>query len=175
MFLLEGTAYAPETRETINVLGKANYISKIFENERPMMPDGNYSPDDMSPLSGMKIGASNMYQNRAATMWSAISTDDREFHGGGSRYNEKADGSDSLVGHCLDKLPASARASADPYDIKPTYDLEMDLIGYYEYNAGQDTRLEVKADGTLTDTYRKKAKYYRKNGGSYKRAFAPVY
>merc|ERR1719188_2861697 len=67
----------------------------------------------MSPLSGMKIGSSNMYQNRAATLWSAISTDDREFHGGGSRYNEKADGSDSLVGHCFDKLPASARASAD--------------------------------------------------------------
>ena len=35
MFLLEGTAYAPETRETINILGKANYISTIFENERP--------------------------------------------------------------------------------------------------------------------------------------------
>ena len=70
MFLLEGTAYAPETRETINILGKANYISTIFENERPMMADGSYSPDDMSPLSGMKVGSSNMYQNRAANLWS---------------------------------------------------------------------------------------------------------
>merc|ERR1711920_651021 len=60
----------------------------------------------------------------------------REFHGAGSRYNEKADGSDAIVEKCFNKLPTAIRKdpSRHPYAIKPRFDLEMNLLGWYDTN-----------------------------------------
>ena len=44
----------------------------------------------------------------------------RTFHGAGSRYNEKVDGSDSIVSKCFKKLPTAIRRdpTRHPYAIK---------------------------------------------------------
>jgi len=47
-------------------------------------------------------------------------TESRTFHGAGSRYNEKVDGSDSIVGKCFKRLPPAIRndPTRHPYAIK---------------------------------------------------------
>ena len=116
MQLLEGQAYFPETREEIIIKGKANYISNIFEMESPMMANGTYS--DEGPLSGKQVGDSKYAKSHAKKLWGAIKENgdsaSRRFHGGGSRYIENADGSDSLISKCISKLP---QGSPSPYDI----------------------------------------------------------
>ena len=66
MKLMEGQAYFPETREETVVMGKANYISTIFENELPRRdgpgPNGRPSPFNELPLSGRPVGSSILAQ-----------------------------------------------------------------------------------------------------------------
>ena len=124
MKLIEGQAYYPETREELTVLGKANYISKIFENEIPVMggmgPNGSPSPFNEAILAGNLVGSSKMAKHNAKNLWRAIKApqDDinRQFHGAGSRYiEEQTDGSDALIAKCVDLRPSG---TADPYEIK---------------------------------------------------------
>lgn len=123
MKLIEGQAYYPETREELTVLGKANYISTIFENEKPVMggigPNGTASPFNEEILAGNLVGSSKMAKHNAKTLWKAIKgpQDDinRQFHGAGSRYIEQADGSDALIAKCVELRP---QGTPDPYDIK---------------------------------------------------------
>ena len=120
MQLLEGQAYFPETREEIEMKGKANYISKIFEMEPPMMANGTEANE--GPLSGNEVGSSDYAIEHAKKLWGAIKENgdkiNRKFHGAGSRYIEEADGSDSLISKCISKLPEGA---ADPYLINVLY------------------------------------------------------
>ena len=122
MQLIEGQAYFPETRETIQITGKANYISTIFENEPPMMANGTQA--DEGELAGNEVGSSQYARDHAQKLWEAIMEDgdniSRKFHGGGSRYIEEADGSNSLIAKCVDKLPTWA---PKPYVIKVQYHL----------------------------------------------------
>lgn len=183
MKLIEGQAYFPETREELTVLGKANYISEIFEGEKPVTDgagvNGTASPfPNENILAGRRIGSSQLASGNAQTLWDAIrgptDEEERPFHGAGSRFIESTDGSDSLIDKCIKFLP---QGSADPYDIKPNYDLEMDLLGWYETNdqtGGQNTRLTINSDNEVVDD-RRKMPYYRKTNGNYKRAFEPVY
>ena len=53
------------------------------------------------------------------------------------RYNEKSDGSDALVDLCTKFLPKDVNLDTEgPYKIKPNFDVEMNLIGYYDTSFG---------------------------------------
>ena len=59
-------------------------------------------------LAGAEIGSSNYAKSYAADLYAKIrgnSEDSRTFHGAGTRYNEEADGSDSVVLECKKYLP----------------------------------------------------------------------
>ena len=201
MKLIEGQAYYPETREKLTILGRANYVSTIYENEVPVMDgpgvNGTASPFNERILAGQPVGSSKLAQNNAKNLWRAIKSSDddinREFHGAGSRYIEQADGSDALIEKCIDLRP---RGTPNPYLIKvlilsffciltvfqPTYDLDQNLMGYYETNdqtGGQNTRLSVtgfKSNGKpIHKDERPLMKYYKKTNGQYLKAFAPLY
>ena len=126
MQLIEGQAYYPEVREKITPKGKHNYVSTIFESETPVMDgvgvNGTASPFNESILAGNPIGSSKMAKHKAKMAWEAIKENgddiDRDFHGAGSRYIEKADGSDALIAKCIDLRP---NGSPDPYIIKVIY------------------------------------------------------
>lgn len=126
MQLIEGQAYYPETREELTILGKANYISTIFEGETPVMDgageNGTPSPFNEAILAGTPVGSSKMAKHKAKEAWKAIkeNSDDinRDFHGAGSRYIEQADGSDALIAKCINLRP---NGSPDPYLIKVIY------------------------------------------------------
>ena len=123
MKLIEGQAYFPETREKLTILGRANYVSTIYENEVPVMDgpgvNGTASPFNEQILAGKPVGSSKLAQNNAKNLWRAIKSNgddiNREFHGAGSRYIEEADGSDALIEKCINLRPSG---TPDPYLIK---------------------------------------------------------
>ena len=67
---------------------------------------------------------------------------------------------------------------ADPSDIKPNYDVDMDLLGYYasaDQTGGQNTWLKKNGNDNFTDD-RQVQKYYKSNqSGAYLYAFTPQY
>lgn len=181
--LIEGQAYYPETREEIKDLGKANYLSTIFENELPVMdgPGKNGKPSPYEgerPLSGRPIGDSIMAQKHAEQAWEKIegkNAKKRRFHGGGSRYIEVDDGSDALIAKCIKYIPKN---EPGPYKIQPNYDLDNSLLGIYDVNdqtGGQNTKLKCaneKCTKFVDD--RQKRKYYNTDAdGNYLFAFEP--
>jgi hypothetical protein len=64
----------------------------------------------------------------------------------------------------------------DPSEIKPNYDVDMDLLGFYATNdqtGGQNTWLKKNGDNFNDD--RKVQKYYKKKSGAFLYAFKPQY
>ena len=55
----------------------------------------------------------------------------KRYHGAGTRFIEPKSGVDSLVTKCARFLPVDEQS---PYNIKPEYDMEMNLMGYYRTN-----------------------------------------
>ena len=52
-----------------------------------------------------------------------------KIHGGGTRYNEKSNGYDSLSKECLRFLP---KGQPHPFYIGPNFDIDMNKIGWFE-------------------------------------------
>ena len=103
-------------------MGKANYMSTIFEDELPVMDgpgaNGTASPFEEQILSGRTIGDSIMAQTHARKAWEKIdgkNAKERRFHGGGSRYIEVDDGSDALIAKCIKYIPKN---EPGPYNIQ---------------------------------------------------------
>ena len=103
----------------------------------PFEDDGSENGREVpgeQPLAGQKIGSSNFAKAHAAKLFTTVKkpNERRQFHGAGSRYNEKSDGSDAIVENCFHKLPLRIRkdTSKHPYAITPNFDIEMNLIGW---------------------------------------------
>lgn len=138
-------------------------------------------------LAGAKIGQSKLAQGRAQALFDQMKdeNDTRTFHGAGTRYNEKSDGSDSIVLECTKHLPAWARddPKMQPYAIQPNFDLDNDLLGYYVSNdqtGGNLKELLVKSVSDSGDVEydlndRPIQKYYQENDGKYLTGFTPEY
>jgi len=131
--------------------------------------------------AGGKVGASNHARGNAKKLWEQIKrpneNSERFFHGAGSRYIEKD--TENLAERCMRFLPNGA---ADPYDIRPNYDLEMDLLGWFDSQDQSGGNMkELVFEGTDNDDNpiysdnRRKQKYYRKNSGKWLNAFEPEY
>ena len=119
------------------VIQRVGYIAKVATELGPFEDDGSESGREIPgerPLAGQKIGSSNFARNHATELFSTVKrqNENREFHGAGSRYNEKSDGSDAIVENCFHKLPLRIRkdTSRHPYAIRPNFDIEMNLIGW---------------------------------------------
>merc|ERR1712228_160190 len=96
---------------------------------------GRNSSEKAGATSGILVAIipGKMAQNNTKNLFRFVKDENESlntrFHGGGSRFVENQTGSDSLVGRCAKFLPDSA---ASPYDIKPNYDIEMSLLGWYK-------------------------------------------
>ena len=126
MQLIEGQAYFPEAK-IIKDIGTVGYSATVFTDLPPHSDNGTVEGQPIPnepPLAGRIIGESNYAQSHAAKMYDQMKdkNEKRRFHGGGSRYNEKADGSDSVVSKCFKKLPTPIRNDPNrhPYAIKVT-------------------------------------------------------
>ena len=55
------------------------------------------------------------------------------------RYNENGDGSDALVELCIKFLPEDVDLEKEgPYKIQPNFDVDMNLLGFYETRKVED-------------------------------------
>jgi len=88
------------------------------------------------------------FQARQAELLSKVmsSTEaaEKHFHGAGTRFIEPKNGVNSLISKCAAFLPADEQS---PYTIKPEYDMEMNLMGYYktdDNSGGSNQKTEHK-------------------------------
>ena len=68
----------------------------------------------------------------------------KRYHGAGTRFIEPKSGVDSLISKCSRFIPADEQS---PYNIKPEYDMQMNLMGYYRTNdnsGGSNQKTEHK-------------------------------
>ena len=100
------------------------------------------------------------------------------------RFNEKGDGSDALVDLCTKFLPDDVNLEKEgPYKIQPNFDVDMNLIGYYDTrdNRGGDlkelTYLGDDENGNpIYEDNRQLRKYYKKaENGEFLNRFKPEY
>ena len=88
MQLIEGQAYYPEAKITKKI-GSVGYTATVFTDLPPFEDNGTEQGVQMNdvPLTGRKIGASNMARTRANALYAQMKDngEKREFHGAGSR------------------------------------------------------------------------------------------
>ena len=121
MQILEGQAYFPEVRVDKQVM-RVGYTAQSYPELKPHRDDGSATGEEQSDdnvLAGRPIGSSNFAQKYIKELFGAVKNQTESgnlrFHGGGSRFIESQDGSDSLVGRCAKFLPNNVN---DPYVIK---------------------------------------------------------
>ena len=109
LHLYEGQAYFKET-EILNF--------HIETNKKHILDDGSKDGMEMTEdtiLAGGVVGSSRYASGNAKKLFNKIKNVDdgkRFFHGAGNRYNEQADGSDSIVLKCIKFLPRDAKENA---------------------------------------------------------------
>ena len=90
------------------------------------------------------------------------------------RYQESGSGDDALVKYCEKFIPEN---EADPLDIGPDFDVNMDLLGWFK--PGQKLQLEIvgkEANGqNIYKDHRQIQRYYKKHDGKFLNAFEPLY
>ena len=100
--LLEGQAYFKETEVLKSRYGHIN------TNKPPVSDDGTENGEEHSEelvIAGAIVGSSNSARNHSSALFNRISSNRRDFHGAGLRYNEAEDGSDALKLECFKFLP----------------------------------------------------------------------
>jgi len=151
MNIIEGQALFPEAKNVKEWSGQIGYSQDLKWDEKPYADDGslegNQSTAD-SVLSGQAIGASNLASARQAELLSKVMSSseaaEKHFHGAGTRFIEPKNGVNSLISKCAAFLPADEQS---PYTIKPEYDMEMNLMGYYktdDNSGGSNQKTEHK-------------------------------
>ena len=183
LFLMEGQAYFKE----VGIVDKRKANAQT--NAKPIVDNGSGKGRVMandSILAGGIVGSSKFATQKASAFFDFMWDKDerRTFHGAGLRYNEKEDGSDAIVLHCLKFLPQHVQndAQLQPMSIKPNFDMEMNLLGWYDSrdNSG-GTLQELLVKGTkpngefVYEDDRPLQKYYRQHKGKYLTAFKPEY
>ena len=109
LHLYEGQAYFKET-ETLDI--------HIDTNKKPIVENGSKNGFELTGdkiIAGGVIGSSGYASAKSAELFNTIknaSDGHKSFHGAGNRYNEKPDGSDSIVLKCLSFLPEHVKANA---------------------------------------------------------------
>ena len=118
MQILEGQAYFPEILVT-KIVSRVAY-TESYPEKRRFMDDGTDGGQELTNetiLAGRPVGNSNFAKNNIKRLFENVKEDgesvDTQFHGGGSRFIEHKNGTDSLVGRCARFLPVN-----DAYDIK---------------------------------------------------------
>jgi len=119
LHLIEGQAYFKETGPKVNGFN-------LDTNTVPIFDDGTENGakiENNDILAGAKIGASRYASEHAKGLYNMVqnSTEsNRFFHGAGTRYNEEADGSNSIVVECRKYLPEHVRndPNLDPMTIQ---------------------------------------------------------
>ena len=115
LLLVEAQAYFKETEK---------YAFTVNTNRQPVAENGKSAGREMrndTILAGGVIGSSKYASAIAENLYNKIKDKGdppRKFHGAGVRYNEKADGSDSLVLKCTKFLPEDVRADPDLQPMK---------------------------------------------------------
>ena len=126
-------------------------------------------------IAGGNIGETKEHRKYISELWKFISPDEPiniGYHGAGSRFFSE----NNLAEKCLKFLPED---EPEAFDIKPNFDVEMDLIGWYDtkdQSGGQNSWL--KKTGNATSGYiddRNVQKYYKKSNGKWLFAFNPKY
>ena len=118
--ILEGQAYMPEIMLTKTKVG-TGYASVPHYDQKPFTDDGSEEGEEQTDdtiMAGLAVGSSKIAIDRTKELFRKVKDSSEplntRFHGGGSRFIENKDGSDSLISRCAKFLPAGA---ADPLDI----------------------------------------------------------
>ena len=162
--LIEGAAYRPEAFERS---GKAQPDQQPAEDDGTV--NGKVSRQD-EILAGAVIGKSKMHMDYIESLWERVAPGENisklGYHGAGSRFFKDK----RIAEKCIKFLPTDAPKVGD---ITPNFDVDMDLIGWYDtadQSGGQNTW--IKKNGTDD---RKVQKYYKKKGGDWLFAFDVKY
>ena len=136
-------------------------------------------------MAGARVGDSKLHMAHIRKLWQQVSPNEDlsniGFHGGGSRYFDNT----KLAEKCIQYLPrvifvaffhlnSSVELSLEHYfkgmpaagDIKPNFDVEMDLIGWYNtenQSGGQNMWLKKTNESDVYEDDREVMKYYKKN------------
>ena len=116
----------------------------------------------------LNIGASIMHQEHIQALWKIISPEEENFkgyHGAGTRFFDDK----KLAQKCIKYLPEE---EPKVYDIQPNFDVDMDLLGWYDTenkSGGQNMWLRRTGEDD-----RKLQKYYNHTDG-WLFAFEPKY
>ena len=170
--IIEGTAYRTEVKKTFDPR-LSTFVADIKHGpvEDNGTPEGEVATGSKI-LAGADIGGSIQHKLYIESLWQIVSPEttmeEMGYHGAGSRYFDKT----NLAEKCLVYLP---KEEPKAFDIKPEFDVDMNLIGWYQtkdMSGGQNTWLKRTSSGYIDD--RKVQKYYD-SGKDWLFAFRPKY
>jgi hypothetical protein len=154
--IIEGQAHFPEAKNLKTVFE----VPSVVWDEQPYEDDGTLRGNKISDdfvLAGLEVGASKTSKIRQKNQWRVVNNSRsgfQQFHGAGTRFVEERfieSGADSILSKCARFVPDGEEAA---YKIKPDFDAEQSLMGFYEMNDNEkeinqksNHRLVVEDDG----------------------------